>query len=41
MSFYGFAEPAEIASLVAFIASDEARYMSGSVVPIDGAQTAG
>ena len=41
ISFYGFAEPAEIASLVAFIASDEARYMSGSVVPIDGAQTAG
>ncbi|HEY9035947.1 MAG TPA: SDR family NAD(P)-dependent oxidoreductase [Pseudomonadales bacterium] len=41
MSFFGFAEPAEIASLVAFMASDEARYMSGSVVPIDGAQTAG
>lgn len=41
MSFFGFAQPEEIASLVAFIASDEARYMSGSVVPIDGAQTAG
>ncbi len=41
MSFYGFAEPSEIAALVVFIASDEARYMSGSVVPIDGAQTAG
>ncbi|TNF33985.1 MAG: SDR family oxidoreductase [Gammaproteobacteria bacterium] len=41
MSFFGFAQPSEIAALVAFIASDEARYMSGSVVPIDGAQTAG
>lgn len=35
------AEPAEIAGLVAYVASDEARFMSGSLVTIDGAQTAG
>ena len=33
------AEPAEIASTFAFIASDEARYMTGAVVSIDGGIT--
>jgi len=33
------AEPEEIASLFAFIASPEARYMTGSIVPIDGGIT--
>jgi NAD(P)-dependent dehydrogenase (short-subunit alcohol dehydrogenase family) len=28
--------PEEVADLVAFLASDESRYMTGSVVPIDG-----
>jgi len=35
----GNATPDEIAALVAFIASDEGRYMSGSIVSIDGGLT--
>jgi NAD(P)-dependent dehydrogenase (short-subunit alcohol dehydrogenase family) len=34
------AHPDEIASLVAYIASDEARFMVGSVVSMDGGLTA-
>jgi NAD(P)-dependent dehydrogenase (short-subunit alcohol dehydrogenase family) len=39
MSPMEMAEPEEIASLFAFIASPEARYMTGSIVPIDGGIT--
>ena len=35
----GFAQPEEIAGLVAYIASDEARYMTGAVVTMDGGIT--
>jgi NAD(P)-dependent dehydrogenase (short-subunit alcohol dehydrogenase family) len=35
----GNAKPAENASLVAFIASEEGRYMTGSIVSIDGGLT--
>jgi NAD(P)-dependent dehydrogenase (short-subunit alcohol dehydrogenase family) len=35
----GFAQPEEVAGLMAFLASDEARYMTGTVVPIDGGMT--
>jgi len=35
----GNATPDEIAALVAFVASDEGRYMSGSIVSIDGGLT--
>jgi NAD(P)-dependent dehydrogenase (short-subunit alcohol dehydrogenase family) len=34
------AQPEEVASLVAFLASDEAKYISGAVVPIDMGVTA-
>jgi NAD(P)-dependent dehydrogenase (short-subunit alcohol dehydrogenase family) len=33
-------DPHEIASLVAYIASDEARFMIGSIVSMDGGITA-
>ena len=35
----GMAQPEEIAGVVAFVASDEARYMTGSIVSIDGGIT--
>jgi len=37
----GYAEPEEIAALVAFVASDEGRYMVGQIVGIDGGITCG
>jgi meso-butanediol dehydrogenase/(S,S)-butanediol dehydrogenase/diacetyl reductase len=36
----GMAEPEEIAAAVAFLASDEMRFMTGSIVPVDGGATA-
>ncbi len=39
MSPMEMAEPEEIAALFAFLASSEARYMTGSIVPIDGGIT--
>lgn len=35
-----FARPEEIANVIVFMASDEASYMTGSVVPVDGGWTA-
>lgn len=31
-----FAEPAEVANVVRWVASDEAAYISGAVIPVDG-----
>jgi NAD(P)-dependent dehydrogenase (short-subunit alcohol dehydrogenase family) len=36
---FGNSEPDEVAALVAFIASDQGRYMTGSIVSIDGGLT--
>jgi len=35
----GTAKPDEVAALIAFVASDEGRYMTGSIVSIDGGLT--
>jgi meso-butanediol dehydrogenase/(S,S)-butanediol dehydrogenase/diacetyl reductase len=35
------AQPCEIAAAVAYLSSDEARFITGAALPIDGAQTAG
>lgn len=35
------AQPTEIAAAVAYLASDEARFITGATLPIDGGQTAG
>ncbi len=37
----GYAEPEEIAALIAFVASDDARYMVGQIVSMDGGITCG
>ncbi len=39
MSPLGNSKPEEIANVVAFVASDECRYMTGSIVSIDGGIT--
>ena len=31
-----FAEPGEVAKVVAWLASDDAAYISGAVIPVDG-----
>jgi meso-butanediol dehydrogenase/(S,S)-butanediol dehydrogenase/diacetyl reductase len=41
MPLVPLAEPEEIAAAIAYLASDEARYVNGAVLSIDGGQTAG
>ena len=33
--FGRFADPGELAALIAFLVSDEARYITGTVLPVD------
>jgi NAD(P)-dependent dehydrogenase (short-subunit alcohol dehydrogenase family) len=40
MPVLGACAPEEIAGLFAFVASDEARNMTGSIIPLDGGITA-
>jgi len=35
-----FAEPAEVASVVSFLVSDDASYVTGAAIPVDGGGTA-
>ncbi len=39
MTPMGTSQPEEVASVIAFVGSDEARYMTGSIVSIDGGLT--
>lgn len=39
MTPMGTSQPSEVAAVIAFVASDEARYMTGSIVSIDGGLT--
>jgi meso-butanediol dehydrogenase/(S,S)-butanediol dehydrogenase/diacetyl reductase len=41
MPLMSLAEPEEVAAAVAYLASDEARFVTGAVLSIDGGQTAG
>ena len=36
MSRIGVSEPEEVAECIAYVASDTARYMIGSIISIDG-----
>jgi meso-butanediol dehydrogenase/(S,S)-butanediol dehydrogenase/diacetyl reductase len=37
----GFSTPADIAGAVTFLASDDARFITGTILPVDGGKTSG
>jgi meso-butanediol dehydrogenase/(S,S)-butanediol dehydrogenase/diacetyl reductase len=37
----GFSTPADVAAAVSFLASDDARFITGTILPVDGGITAG
>jgi NAD(P)-dependent dehydrogenase (short-subunit alcohol dehydrogenase family) len=39
MSPLGYGRPEDVAALIAFVASDEASYMTGSILSVDGGIT--
>ncbi len=41
MALTGYATPADIAGAVAFLASEDARFITGVILPVDGGVTAG
>jgi meso-butanediol dehydrogenase/(S,S)-butanediol dehydrogenase/diacetyl reductase len=40
LPFDGFGEPADAASAIAFLASDEARFVNGTMLRVDGGMCA-
>ena len=40
LPFDGFGEPADAASAIAFLASDEARHVNGTMLRVDGGMCA-
>jgi len=41
IGFRDMADPAELANVIAFVASDEASRIHGAIIPVDGGLTAG
>ena len=41
LSITGFSTPADIAGAVSFLASQDARFITGTILPVDGGITAG
>jgi meso-butanediol dehydrogenase/(S,S)-butanediol dehydrogenase/diacetyl reductase len=37
----GYGTPADVAAAVSFLASDDARFITGTILPVDGGITAG
>ncbi|WP_216893757.1 SDR family NAD(P)-dependent oxidoreductase [Nocardia alni] len=40
-ALHGFSTPADVAAAVSFLASDDARFITGVILPVDGGITAG